>query len=254
MTVKTFTPTQAVLNNIQRGFVLKQKYERQSALAQNNLSSIKKAKEAFDSGFDLNVVKMMYNVLSSLEDTVDFKKVASDGGPTEEVIKFYAHGGSAGLAWSRMILKKEGILKSYKKDITQEELESENDDRVGKIPVTKAVNEELKQATFVVMVPDEVDLHGDVTTEEEVRKACHNFNKYSMKANLFHLVETDTFEFAESYIAPTEFILGDKIVKKGTWLCTVQCLDDNLWELIKSGYITGVSIGALAKVSEVEED
>ena len=30
------------------------------------------------------------------------------------------------------------------------------------VQVVKSVNEELKQATFVVMVPDEVDLHGDV--------------------------------------------------------------------------------------------
>ena len=123
-----------------------------------------------------------------------------------------------------------------------------------KLQVQKAVNEELRQATFIVMVPDEVDLHGDVTTEEEVRKACHNFNKHSMKANLFHLVETTTFEFAESYIAPVDFILGSKEVKKGTWLCTIQCLDDDLWSLIKSGKINGVSIGALATVETLEED
>ena len=43
--------------------------------------------------------------------------------------------------------------------------------------VAKAVNEELMQATYVVMAPDEVDLHGDTVTEEEIRKACFNFNK-----------------------------------------------------------------------------
>lgn len=123
-----------------------------------------------------------------------------------------------------------------------------------KVGIAKATNDELKQATFVVMVPDEVDLHGDITTEEEIRKACHNFNKYCMKANLFHLVETETFEFAESYIAPTDFILGDKFVKKGTWLCTIQCLNDDLWTMIKSGDVNGVSIGALASVEDIEEE
>lgn len=123
-----------------------------------------------------------------------------------------------------------------------------------KLKVEKALNEELKQATFIVMVPDEIDLHGDVTSVEEVRKACFNFNKYSMQANLFHLVETETFEFAESYIAPTDFVLGETEVKKGTWLATVQCLDDDLWELIKSGEICGLSIGALASVEEIEEE
>jgi hypothetical protein len=125
---------------------------------------------------------------------------------------------------------------------------------MNKIQVAKATNEELKQATFVVLVPDTVDAHGDTISEEEVRKACYNFNKFSMQANLFHLVQTSTFEFAESYVAPTDFQLGDRFVKKGTWLATVQCLDDDLWELIKDGEITGLSIGALASVEQIKED
>lgn len=121
-----------------------------------------------------------------------------------------------------------------------------------KLKVEKSTNEELKQATYIVLVPDEVDLHGDVISEAEVRKSCYNFNKFCMQANLFHLVESETFEFVESYIAPTDFILGDKEVKKGTWLATVQSLDDNLWELMKSGEICALSIGALAHVEELE--
>ena len=120
--------------------------------------------------------------------------------------------------------------------------------------VVKSLNEELKQALFVCMVPNEVDLHGDITSEDEVRKACHNFNKFCSQANLFHIVKTESFEFAESYIAPTDFILGDKEVKKGTWLVNIQVNDDSLWELIKSGEINGVSIGALASVETLERD
>lgn len=120
--------------------------------------------------------------------------------------------------------------------------------------VVKSLNEELKQALFVCMVPNEVDLHGDITSEDEVRKACHNFNKFCSQANLFHIVKTESFEFAESYIAPTDFILGDKEVKKGTWLVNIQVNDDSLWELIKSGEINGVSIGALASVETLEKD
>lgn len=119
--------------------------------------------------------------------------------------------------------------------------------------VAKAVNDELKQVTFVVMVPDEVDLHGDITTEAEVRKACHNFNKYCGTANLFHLTETDTFEFAESYVAPTDFLLGEREVKKGTWLATLQIHDDELWEGVKSGDFNGLSIGAMASVETLKD-
>ena len=124
---------------------------------------------------------------------------------------------------------------------------------VSTVQIVKAVNEELKQATFIVMAPNEVDLHGDITSEDEVRKACFNFNKFCGKANLFHVAETEKFEFAESFLAPTDFVLGDNFVKKGTWLTTIQVLDDELWDLIKSGEVNGVSIGAIASVTKLEE-
>ena len=122
------------------------------------------------------------------------------------------------------------------------------------VQVVKSVNEELKQATFVVMAPNEVDLHGDTVSEEEVRKACYNFNKHSNQANLFHITKTATFEFAESYVAPVDFVLGDVLVQKGTWLATVQVLDDNLWNLVKSGEVNGLSVSALASTLKGEED
>ncbi len=119
--------------------------------------------------------------------------------------------------------------------------------------VFKSLNTELKQATFVVMVPDEVDLHGDITSEEEVRKACFNFNKNCRQSNLLHMAKTETFEFAESYIAPVDFEIDSIPVKKGTWLATIQVHDDGLWELIKDGQINGLSIGAEASVEELNE-
>jgi hypothetical protein len=120
--------------------------------------------------------------------------------------------------------------------------------------IVKSVNEELKQATFIVMVPDEVDLHGDITSEEEVRKACFNFNKHCRQSNLLHLAKTATFEFAESYIAPVDFQIDDITVKKGTWLATVQVNDDGLWDLIKDGQINGLSIGADAYIEELDDE
>lgn len=118
---------------------------------------------------------------------------------------------------------------------------------------SKDTADELKQATFIVMVPNEVDLHGDITSEDEVRKACFNFNKFSRQANLFHISKTSTFEFAESYIAPVEMEIEGIKIQKGTWIATIQVLDDNLWELIKSGEVNGLSIGALAEVETLEE-
>lgn len=122
------------------------------------------------------------------------------------------------------------------------------------ITVSKAVDEELKQATFLVLSPDEVDLHGDIYDADEIRKACHNFQTHCRKANLFHMVETDGAEIIESYIAPTDFYLDDKFIKKGSWLQVWQFHDDDLWTLTKSGDINGVSIGCSASYEVLDDE
>lgn len=256
---KSYTPTTAMRNNAKRGLALREKYGRGSLDAKQANeagvgSGVARARDIINGDLTLDTVKRMYAFFSRHEKNYNPKKKMPDGGPTAGTVAWLTWGGSAGLAWARRILKQEEILKSYVKDITEKELNSEDSIVGEKLPITKAVDEELKQATFIVMVPDDTDLHGDYTSEAEVRKACHNFNKYCMKANLFHLVETDTFEFCESYCCPTDFILGDKYIKKGTWLATVQALDDNLWELIKSGEINGLSIGALASVEIIDNE
>jgi hypothetical protein len=119
------------------------------------------------------------------------------------------------------------------------------------ISVSKAYDEELKQATFLVLSPDETDLHGDTYDSVEVTKACHNFNEHCRKANLFHMEDTDQAFIAESYIAPTEFYLGETLVNKGSWLQVWQVQDDEIWGLIKSGDINGVSISCLANYEDL---
>lgn len=254
---KSYAPTQAMINNAKRGLALREKYNRggldtSEAGEQGIGSGVARARDIINGNLSIDSVKKMYNFFNRHEENYLPNKKEADGGPTAGMIAWLLWGGTAGRAWARKILKEEGSLKSFKRDITEQELSEEDKIVKEDLQITKSVNEELKQATFIVMVPDEVDLHGDVITEDEVRKACHNFNKFCMKANLFHLVQTDTFEIAESYIAPTDFILGDKFVKKGTWLCTLQVLDDKLWQLIKSGEVNGVSIGAMAKVEYLD--
>lgn len=129
-----------------------------------------------------------------------------------------------------------------------------NNKNSSNIPITKAVNEELKQATFLVLAPEEVDLHGDIYSTEEVRKACHNFNSHSMTANLLHLITTNSFSIVESYIAPVDMVLNEKIIKAGSWCCVIQVHEDEIWEDIKKGNLTGVSVACLAKTEYLEEE
>lgn len=122
------------------------------------------------------------------------------------------------------------------------------------IKLAKALNEELKQVTYVAMLPDSVDLAGDFTSAEEVRKAKESFNASQQRANLFHMSMTDTFSVLESYLAPTDFTLNEQTVLKGTWLMTLQIHDDSLWDLVKSGDINGISIGAEATVETLDDN
>lgn len=258
---KTYRPTQAVLDNIQRGIVLRDKYNRHSAISENSKVKVQKAKETLrpdDTGsLTFDAVKLMYNELVKLEKSVDFIARAYDGGPNDNLITWYAHGGTAGLAWCRSVLKAEGILKSYTKDISKEETELQEKDQVGKVKVTKGISEELMQVTFIAMKADSTDLHGDATSKDEVRKAKESFNKAWVKGqkleNLYHITSTDSFTILESYLAPCDMILKGNLVLEGDWLMTLQINDASLWELVKSGEINGISIGALAAVEVIDE-
>ena len=126
------------------------------------------------------------------------------------------------------------------------------------VEVTKSMDSEQRRALFVVLEPDAVDLHGDTYTAEEVEKACCNFNTHCMKANLFHRVETEKAVIEQSFITPAGFTLDDgREIQKGTWLAWMHFpegdeVSDTLWEGVKAGSISGVSIGARAIVEELE--
>lgn len=256
---KGYSPTEAMRNNARRGLALREKWNRggldaSQAKVEGVGSGVARARDIINGSLSLDTVKRMYSFFSRHEKNYAPKKKMPDGGPTAGTIAWLLWGGSSGLAWARSILREQQILKSYTKEITDEELNSEDSLLGVKLPITKALDEELKQVTYVAMIPDHTDLHGDYTSEEEVRKAKESFNKSMMRANLFHMVMTDSFEVIESYLAPCEMVLNDQLVKKSTWLMTLQIKDDSLWQLIKEDEITGISIGALASVENIDKE
>lgn len=122
------------------------------------------------------------------------------------------------------------------------------------VQIAKAADEELKQATFLVLAPEEVDLHGDIYSADEIRKACHNFNAHSVAANLLHVVDTTSFSVVESYVSPVDFVLGTQLIKAGSWLVVTQMHNDEIWEEVKKGNLTGVSVGCKAIAEHLDND
>lgn len=256
---KSFAPTDAMRNNARRGLALREKWNRggldaSQAKSEGVGSGVARARDIINGNLSLDTVKRMYAFFSRHEKNYNPKKKMPDGGPTAGTIAWLLWGGSAGLAFARRVLKQEEILKSYIKEITDEEVNAEDQLPGVKLPITKSVDEELKQVTYVAMIPDHTDLHGDYTSEQEVRKAKESFNKSMMRANLFHMTMTDTFSVIESYLAPCDMILNSQFVKKGTWLMTLQVHNDDLWQMIKDDEITGISIGALASVEQLDKE
>ena len=121
--------------------------------------------------------------------------------------------------------------------------------------IEKATNEVERKALFVVLAPDEVDAHGDTYSAKEIEKGMQSFNKHCMKANLFHMVETQEAEIVQSYTTPVDMYIGDKFIKKGTWLQEWHFPEtetgEMLWQAVINEEITGVSVGCVANVEEI---
>lgn len=251
MQEQKFKLTSAVKNNSARGTALLEKAK--SLAHKDKLESIKGLTEILKSeSLSLNQVKELYAFLNKAQSKYNPNKRLQGNNLDADSAAFLAAGGSSGLAWSKLVLQEQGILKSLTKSVDKSCSEKEEELLGLKLPIIKAVNEELMQALFIAMVPDEVDAHGDICNEDEVRKACHNFNAHKRAANLFHLYETNAFDVVESYITPIDFTMNGNFVKKGSWLVNLQVNDKDVWDLIKSGELNGVSIGGMARVEEIE--
>lgn len=119
------------------------------------------------------------------------------------------------------------------------------------VPIAK-LNEEKRLVTGIVLEPDEVDAQGDTITEEEIAAAAHRFLKRynaATKLGLMHKMFGDIgVELVESFVAPFDFELGSGKVKKGSWVITIHVVSDQVWNDVKSGKLTGFSIGGVASV------
>lgn len=120
-------------------------------------------------------------------------------------------------------------------------------------PILKA-NDEQRTVLGVVLQPETVDAQGDIYSEAVVEKAAENFlakfNK-ATKLGYMHKNFNKRFELLQSFIAPMDMAIGNKVVKKGSWIMKVRVLDSGVWKLVKEGKIKGFSIGGKAKVAKL---
>ena len=122
--------------------------------------------------------------------------------------------------------------------------------------IEKSVDPVERKALFVVLEPDTFDLHEHIYSAQEVEKAMQSFNTHCKKANLGHRIETQDADIVQSYTTPVDMQIGERLIKKGTWLQEWHFPEgneasENIWKAVLDGTITGVSIGARGMVHEL---
>lgn len=105
----------------------------------------------------------------------------------------------------------------------------------------------------IVYEPNVADAHGDYMTPAEIEKAAHGFLKDAREIDKQHDFEGGVGEVVESYIAPSDFEMGDEVIKKGSWVLVTKACDE-IWEQIQKGEITGYSMAGTADIGKQERE
>lgn len=121
------------------------------------------------------------------------------------------------------------------------------------VPILKT-DETKRIVTGIVYEPDVLDAHDEFMTEGEIEKAAHLFMKEFRQVDKQHDFTSGYGEVIESWVAKSEMKLEDQDIKKGTWLMSVHVTDDDTWEGIQKGEITGFSMGGVGERVEHEDD
>jgi len=114
------------------------------------------------------------------------------------------------------------------------------------LPVEKGGDEHIVYG--IVYEPDTEDAQGDKANAEEIKKAAYDFMENVQNFKVMHKGKNVKVKILENYIAPVDFTIEKRTVKKGSWVLVTRILDKKLWKEIKAGKLTGYSMAGYAKV------
>lgn len=103
--------------------------------------------------------------------------------------------------------------------------------------------------------PGEYDTQGDRMSEREIELMAHRFMKDSQQYDLHHTildVAPEDATIVESYIAPVDFTINDKFIRKGSWLVATQ-FSESLWARVIKGEFNAYSIRGRGIRNKVEQ-
>lgn len=107
---------------------------------------------------------------------------------------------------------------------------------------------EKKLLYGIVYEPSAVDAHGDTMNAEEIEKMAHEFMAHYRAIDKEHNLIAGAGSVVESYIVPTDSIIGNTTVKAGSWMLVTKASQE-IWDDYLNGEITGYSMYGIARQS-----
>lgn len=123
----------------------------------------------------------------------------------------------------------------------------------------KIKKKEERTVLSIVLKPNQVDAHKHIYDGVTIVKAADFFMENFGNVGLMHkMIVNDGVKILQSFTALTDTRLSgingkSRIIKKDTWLMKLRVVDDKIWKDVKSGKLTGLSIGAIATVTDLKK-
>lgn len=125
---------------------------------------------------------------------------------------------------------------------------------IDKMLPIKKFDEDQKMVFCIVYAPDETDTQGDCASADVIKEAAYNFMRCA---------RTNNVDKQHDFIPDEGFVAESWLVKendpvfpeepRGSWAVGIKVENDETWQMIKSGEITGLSLAGLAVTEEVEK-
>lgn len=120
-------------------------------------------------------------------------------------------------------------------------------ERAGTFEILKTDDERMI-AYGIVYAPDQVDSHGDTADAKTIRRAAYEFMR---EARLKNIDTEHSFTTQMAYVAESWLVRkGDELFPdepEGAWAVGIQINDADLWQALKAGELTGISLAGVAR-------
>ena len=105
-----------------------------------------------------------------------------------------------------------------------------------------ADDDENRLVTGIVYKPNELDTQREWAPPDELEKAARWWMEHSQATGIRHMRRAEA-RVTQSYIAPQDITIGNRLVKAGSWIVELRILAKKLWQEIKDGVYNAFSMG-----------